>query len=138
MDYNEAISNLKFISRIKARDKVNVKFMFIQQDSLMTKISRTFHFENRKNTLNFVRSTINRSFEIIAAYSKSKSESKLHTCSNVIRDLKLAKDGLQNLKETYLADIKFCCDLDTILQDIDSKLIGLDIPKEEEDEDIEE
>ena len=46
MDYNEAISNLKFISRIKLGEKINVKFMYVQQDCIVTKISRTIQFEN--------------------------------------------------------------------------------------------
>ena len=126
MDYHEAISNLKFISRIKSGDKVNVKFMFVQQDGIMTKISRTLHLETRQNTLNFVKKTVIRCFEIISSYLNSKDESKKHTCVHIVSDMKLAKRGLENLKETYVEDIKLCCDLDTILQEIDAKLLGID------------
>ena len=125
MDYNEAISNLKFISRIKSGEKINVKFMYVQQDGIVTKISRTLQFENRQHTLNFIRSTISRSFEIIATYSSSKLDSELHTATNVVSDLKLSKHGIQNLKETYANDVKFSCDMDTILQEIDARLIDI-------------
>ena len=43
-------------------------------------------------------------------------------CANLINDLKNSKNGLSNLKETYSMDIKFTCDLDTLLQTIDAKL----------------
>ena len=37
-------------------------------------------------------------------------------------DLYKATIGLGNLKLTYNNDIKFCCDIDTLLQDINSKI----------------
>ena len=43
-------------------------------------------------------------------------------CKNLVEDLKNSKKGLMNLKETYNLDIKFCCDIDTLLQMIDAKL----------------
>jgi hypothetical protein len=48
-------------------------------------------------------------------------------CANIISDLKNSKNGLNNLKETYTLDIKFVCDLDTLLQTIDAKLDGEEI-----------
>lgn len=122
MNYNETISNLKFISRIKSGDKLNIKFMYVQQDNIITKISRILHMENRKNTLNFVRSTLNKSFDIINKLSQSSKEPNKQMCMNIISDLELSKNGLENLKETYVLDVKFCCDMDTILQEIDAKL----------------
>jgi hypothetical protein len=44
-------------------------------------------------------------------------------CNNLIDDLKKSKSGIVNLKDTYVEDIKFCCDLETLLQMIDAKLI---------------
>jgi hypothetical protein len=45
-------------------------------------------------------------------------------CANLISDLRNSKNGLNNLKETYNLDVKFVCDLDTLLQTIDAKLDG--------------
>lgn len=120
----EVISRLKFIGKVQKGEKINVKYMFVQPEGIITKISRTcFNQDNRRNTLNFVRSTIMRTFEIISSYSLSPKDSRRHICENVIVDLKNVKNGLANLKDTYLSDIKFCCDMDTILQEIDAKLI---------------
>ena len=44
-------------------------------------------------------------------------------CVNLIDDLKKSTSGLKNIKETYFNDIKFCCDIDTMLQMIDAKLV---------------
>ena len=123
----EVISRLKFIGKVQKGEKINVKYMFVQPEGIATKISRTLiNQDNRQNTLNFVRCTIGTTFEIIASYSSSNKESQRHICTHVIQDMKQAKNGLKNLKETYLSDIKFCCDMDTILQEMDAKLADID------------
>ena len=40
--------------------------------------------------------------------------------------LKSSKSGLLNLKETYSYDIKFCCEIDVLLEMVEAKLIELD------------
>lgn len=123
----EVISRLKFIGKVQKGEKINVKYMYVQPEGIVTKISRTLiNHCNRINTLNFVRSTINRTFEIVSSYSSSRKESERHICSHLVEDLKQAKNGLVNLKETYISDTKFTCDIDTILQEIDARLKELD------------
>lgn len=130
MDTNkEVISRLKFIGKINKDEKINVRYMFVQPDDIATRLSRTFYNkDNRGNTLNFIRTTIDRSFEIISTYMTSEKEFERKMCENIVRDLRCAKNGITNLKGTYVTDIKFCCDMDTILQDIDAKLTGLEQP----------
>lgn len=128
MDKNEVISKLKFISKINKGEKINTRYMFVQQDDLPTKISRTFfNKDNRVNALSFIKNTIDNSFELIRAYSRSEHLFEREMCINILRDLKLAKNGIVNLKDTYITDIKFCCDMDTLLQDIDAKLNELTV-----------
>jgi len=124
MDTNkEVISRLKFIGKINKDEKINVRYMFVQPDDITTRFSRTFYNkDNRRNTLDFVRTTIDRSFEIISTYMISEKPFEKTMCKNILQDLKATKKGIINLKETYLVDIKFCCDMDTILQDIEAKL----------------
>ena len=45
---------------------------------------------------------------------------------NTINFIQNSREGLVNLKETYACDLKFCCDMDTILQTIHSKLKEVD------------
>ena len=122
----ETISRLKFIGKVKKGEKINVKYTYVQPDCLATKISRTLiNHDNRCNTLNFVQSTIERTFEILSLYEKSNVISDKIMCYNILQDLKNVKKGLFNLKETYISDVKFCCDMDTLLQTIDVKLVEL-------------
>lgn len=131
MDYKETLSNLKFISRIKPEEKINVKYMYVQQDGFFTKISRTIYFETRQSTLNFIENTINSAFEVLNRYktsdlsNKHKHEFGLQMHKNMLDDIRLCKNGIKNLKETYVSDRKYCCDLDTILENIDSRLPSL-------------
>lgn len=124
---NEVISSLKFIGKLKKGDKINTKFMYTQPDGIWTRITRTFvNHDNRHNTLNFVQRTIYNAFGVISTYEKSSKVSDKNMCKNVIEDLKNAKVGLNNLRETYSEDLKFNCDISTLLQSIESKLEDVD------------
>ena len=131
MDANnkETISRLKFIGRIQIGDKVNLKDMYIQPDGLFTQIYRTINQDNRSKTLIFVQDTINKTFEILRCYDNSSKSSDKLMCLNLVNDLKNSKNGIINLKETYNNDIKFTCDLDTLLEIIEAKLSEIDIIK---------
>jgi hypothetical protein len=136
---NEVISRLKFISKINKGEKINTQYMFVQSDTFLTSVSRTFYYkDNRTRTMQFLKSTIMRSFEILQFYA-SKLDNMKETLSdtdlnktllsnmyeNLLLDISNARIGIVNLKDTYSADIRFCCDIDTLLQDMDVKLASL-------------
>ena len=118
----ETLSRLKFLGKIQIGEKINLKYMYVQEDGLFTQLSRTIFQDNRNKTLTFMQDTINKAFELLKCYEKSKKISEQIMCSNLVKDLNGSKAGLTNLKETYNLDIKFCCDIDTLLQMIDAKL----------------
>jgi hypothetical protein len=129
----EVISRLKFIGKIQKGEKINVKYMFVQPEGIATRISRTLINQcNRQNTLNFVRNTVKRSFEIVSTYMESKIDSQKHICAHIINDLKQSQKGISNIKSTYIDDLKVCCDLDTLLQEIDAFLSGLHVKENTE------
>jgi len=117
---SEIISRLKFIGNIQINDKLDLKNMNIVHDSLYTQISRTVFQDNRNKSLTFIQDTLLKAFEILRCYDK-------FMCIKVINDLKNCRIGLRNLKETYSIDIKFCCDIDVLLEMIDAKLSEIDI-----------
>lgn len=121
----ETISRLKFIGKIRKGDKINTLHMYVQPDGLSTSLSRTFfHKDNRGNTLAFCQDTIYRAFELIKLYEKSIDKSEKFLLSNILCDLKNSLVGLSNLKSTYVSDTKFCCDMDTIIQNVNAKMEG--------------
>ena len=54
------------------------------------------------------------------------NESQKHICKHVIFDLKQSQKGIINIKHTYINDLKVCCDLDTLLQEIEAFLSTVD------------
>lgn len=120
----ENLSKLKFISKIQKGDKINVRYLYVQPSGFLTSLSRSFFYQdNRGNTLNFVHNTIYKTFEIIDNLEKNNTNTiEKALGNNITYDLENSKNGLLNLKETYIEDIKFCCDIDTLIQLIDAKI----------------
>lgn len=127
----ETISRLKFIGKVGVNEKINVKYMTVHTEGVITQLTRTLipgHQCNRQNALNFVRSTVLQSCTIIKTYmGEDVGSRKYNMLSNVVIDLRLSKQGIVNLKNTYLDDLKVGCDLDTLIQEIDAFLEELSI-----------
>jgi len=121
----ENLSKLKFISKIQKGDKINVRYLYVQPSGFLTSLSRSFFYQdNRGNTLNFVHNTIYKTFEIIDNLENNNNNNTIEKAlgNNITYDLENSKNGLLNLKETYIEDVKFCCDIDTLIQLIDAKI----------------
>lgn len=120
---NEIISKLKFIGKLREGEKINVRHLYVQQPGFMTRISRTLlHVDNRKNTYTFIVKTLDRSFDIIYSFLNSDKVAENQLAKNVIKDMQDCRQGIKNLQRTYKDDIMFCCDIDTLLQNINAKL----------------
>lgn len=136
MDGNqEIISRLKFIGKLKKGEKINTRHMYVQPDGITTSLSRTFAYQdNRGNALNFCQETISRSFELLITYERSDSSTEKVLFSRLIEDLQQSTVGLRNLKFTYITDTKFCCDMDTLLENVLAKLNKYTIIETKDDE----
>lgn len=123
-DTSEIISRLKFISKIQKGEKINTRSTnpTIQQEGLVTTISRTVFIDSRENTLSFLNSTIKRSFELLSLYARGETLFDRTLTANLHEDLHSCLTGLDNIKTTYSADIMFCCKIDTLIQDIEARL----------------
>jgi hypothetical protein len=119
----EIMSRLKFLGKIRKGEKINVQKMQVQPHSVITSIIRTiFCQDNRSNTLNFVHQTIQQSFDLLDEYQASEVVSDKTLYLHILKDLDESKKGLKSLKETYVSDVKFCCDMDTMIQTIESRI----------------
>ena len=124
---SEILSRLKFIGRIQKGEKINVRYMYVQPDSWLTRLSRTFFAtDTRMNSFHFIDNTIKRCFDIITLNKDSAKISERCLVVNIISDLKGVLEGINNLKDTYAIDVMFCCKLDTLIQDTTSKLVELE------------
>lgn len=122
---HEVITRLKFIGLVKKGEKISVKNLSVQQMNMFTSLSRMFNQESRETTLDFLTSTVNRSFEIIQLCISSNKSSEKRLCINLIEDLMKSMTGLINIQTTYSDDRLFWCHIDTLIQGIEVKLNDL-------------
>lgn len=120
---HETITRLKFLSKIRKGEKINVMANTLQPDSMLTSLSRAFlNTDNRQNTLTYIQNSINSGFQLFTTYIRSDKISERKLAIQIIRDIVEAKQGINNLKNTYSDDIMFCCSIETYLQTIDAKI----------------
>ena len=128
MDFQEeVICHLKFIGKVQENEKINVRHMFVQSNSLASRISRSFiNTDCRTNTINFLLNTIKQSIDIINLYIQSEKALDRIKCINIISDLKQSLIGINNIKKTYGDDIMISCKIETMHQDITSFLLDIE------------
>ena len=121
--FAELLSNLKFLSKIKKDQKINVRDMFIQENNWTTSISRTvYKVDNRKNTLHFIQNLITTSFSTCKSLINSDIKSDNTMAQSLLKGLLNSRNGIENLKYTYKDDIHFACILDTIIENINVQI----------------
>jgi hypothetical protein len=128
---SEIISQLKFISKIRPGEQVNVDNLSICSRNIFSGIYRSMYGEGRDKTLHFFTIIIRRAFEKIQAYSNSEKMSEHIVCVKLIENLFNAIQGLENAKDTYQEDRRFVCDIETMIENIQSKLEELKVSKPE-------
>lgn len=125
---DEIIPRIKFIGKIQKGEKMNVKHMQVQQDSILTKISRSFiRTDTRANTYTFVNYSIKKGFEILYQHLDSQKPFDRILCLNLMTDIRNCKSGLQNIRETYIEDLMFCCKIDALIEETDARINDIEI-----------
>ena len=136
----DVMTKVKFIASIRKDEKINVKHMTVQLNSLWTTLSRIFHQENRMHTLNFLVTTIQRAFDLLrtglmhhAATAQSQADAfQLRDalsptfCRHLAADLRACVPALANLRYTYEHDRIFACSLHTLQELMASKMAELE------------
>lgn len=121
----DVIIRLKFIGTFQPNEKVDVRNLRIENNTMITPFKRMLFGESRDTTYNFLNSTVERSFEIINAYIRSDKISEKIYCKNILNDMVKAIQGLKNIQKTYKDDKLFYCNIETIIETIESKLSEL-------------
>ena len=127
----EIISQLKFISKIKPGEQINVDNLSICSRNLFSGIYRTMYGESREKTFHYFSITVRRAFEKLAAFCNSERISDQMLCSQIVENLQGSISGLSNAKDTYKDDRRFVCDVETLIEGIDSRLEEFKINKPE-------
>lgn len=120
----EVLTRLKFIGTIQPGEKLNVSRLRIEDPaSYIAPIMRYFSNESRQETYNFVYGIIEQAFTILFTLAPSTKISDGMVCNNILQDLNQALQGVKSLQETYRDDKMFVCELETLIQAVESKII---------------
>ena len=127
---SDALSQLKFIAQIQPGEKVHVAGRRLESPSWITSISRWLLWPDRRdNTYDFLATTFTRSFEILLNYADSGTVARQTQARQILRDLRLALDGIKSLKRTYSDDALFCCKLDTLREEVMARIAEIETEK---------
>ena len=122
------IANLRFISKIEPGKKVNVKQMFVRDNTLLwQRFLRSVHNwfysgdENKEATLRFIEKVTDEAIEHIYHYQYEKNTH--HDLIDIlIRNLERSKHGTLNLMKTYEDDISFVSRIEAYIESLDISL----------------
>ena len=128
MDENQqnTITRLKFLAKVNKGEKINVREMTLQSEGYVTALSRSvWYVDNRNNTVSFIQNTIQAAFNLVQLLSKNSGISDNELAKTIVRDISLAKIGINNLKTTYSEDTFFCCSVDTYVETMNARLLDI-------------
>jgi hypothetical protein len=122
--YFETIANLKFISKIKVGEKVDVQSQQLCIDNWVTSMYRTFvaRKESRDYTFNYFRTTVNNAIDLISALVQEESEANRKKITSIVESLDESRVGFLNLKKTYGDDRMFESKIETLISTIDVRV----------------
>lgn len=120
---NVIISDLKFITKISPNTYIDTKIKILYDKNIFGKIYRTyFQNDTHINLLNFIEKIINNSFDLLIKYKKTN----IDKYQNIYNDLTKSIDSINNIKITYVDNNYFCCQLDTLIDDIKIRLKNIE------------
>jgi len=130
----DVIGRLKFISKIKSGEKLNVRELFVRDnDSVLQRVIRTIRnfgtylsasdvVESKEATITFIQDTLNQAINLIMIYCKEDDEFKKNVASIIVENLEKSKIGIKNSIETYQNDRKFISRVEAIIQTMEIRI----------------
>jgi hypothetical protein len=122
MDSAEIISRLKFLQNVRSGDKIHTGKISRQPNGWITSLTRYVDGEDKNKTLRFLRKTLDDAFELFEMFRTSDKSHQVQMSKIMVKDMQTALVGIGNLKSTYAHDLKFMCDLTTLLESVQMRL----------------
>lgn len=127
MNKDNIPSYLIFISKINVDEKIAIYDKSIHKISFYDRVKRTlFYNEGRHDTLKWIQDVIESAFSIYDDWvCDDDNVSYNENCKfaiNILNDIQRSKDGIINMKTTYITDVYYCSLLDNLLRKIDIKV----------------
>jgi len=126
----DIISKLLFIAKIQPGEKINVKEMFVRDNSsILQRFLRSMRnltsegAESKEATLSFIENTTDEALDLICTYkADTENEYKKTLAIILIKNLENSKRGIRNLFKTYEYDRIFVSRATAILQTLDARI----------------
>jgi len=131
------ISRLKFMSKIKTGEKINIRELYIRDNESVvqrflrsiknyaTIISGAEIVESKDATLQFIRETLNTAIDLIIIYKGQDDQFKNKLAELLIKNLEDAKGGISNIINTYNYDRKFLAEASATIETIEAKISSM-------------
>lgn len=120
---NEIVSKLKFISKVKPHQKINVNSLFVRDPGWYTTAIRSVNpDENRSSTLLFLERTISDAISLYLYYRNYNNDFHRKLAELLRLNLESSKDGLNSLCRTYAEDNMYASKIETIKAMIDTEI----------------
>lgn len=121
--FQQIISELKFLSKVKPLQKINVSTKEILSNTYNERFRRTLlRTEDKIATLNYVRKVINESIDQLYFF-KSLTDPFYHQLGEIIKkEIMAARHGIESLSRTYSSNDALSSDFESIITSINVKL----------------
>lgn len=119
----DIVSKLKFMSKIKEGEIVDVASLSLMERGWKTSAYRTFvaRGENRMATLEFFRHVIGEAFDLATKYLQNPEKFFQDIGEMIIIALQESKAGIANYKKTYASDQMYVARVETLMKTVDTK-----------------
>jgi len=123
----DIVSKLKFISKIKEGEIVDVTSLSLMEKGWSTSAYRTLvtRNESRKATLEFFRQVIGEAFDLAGRYLASKEVFFQEIGAIIVSALQECKAGISNHAKTYRDDRMHVSKIETLVKTLDTKSTDL-------------
>lgn len=123
----DVIAKLRFISKIEVGNKVNVKDMFVRDNSVLwQRVLRSFHnwflqgSESKEATLKYIEKVTDEAIALIREQRNYPTDPYRQEIANILlRNLENSLQGTKNLKKTYEDDISFVARIEAYLETLE-------------------
>jgi hypothetical protein len=130
--HEEISTKLKWIAKIGKNQKINTSTRQIDDDTAGTSIARTWNHwigsqgVTRDEAITFISDTIIESFSLLITHKDTDNVYDRETCDNIRSAIESARHGIENLKATYSDDSNIEARIETIIENINTKLKNLE------------
>lgn len=137
------ITKLKFLSRVKPGEKINVKHLFVRtvdvddwyqkwyQKFLRTVTTIVSGGESKEETREFIKFIYNEAIDLICLYNSHPTDTfKQKIAEMLVDNLRHSKEGIESLKVTYAEDTRFKSQIDAIVETMEARLSVCAVPPE--------